>query len=1048
VTRTASRRGDLRLFLVLGLVFMAAALSISAWLWRSGEMTVRSQAEGVVVAWVRSLEGGSRGLDAIFDAGQLTAGQVAVLEGAADAAQIFRIRLYDRYGRLIHTSEQESSPEWPDHRRYDTFGRVISDSSNDAAGAWLGNPGLRTALVEGVIDFNLSRGNVAPLPETYVLVYVPVHGIGGVKGVVEVHLDASGLAQPIHAASDQTRDLLGGIFAFAAIIVVVAVGRILRRRDIELRELSDTKEHTARDRVRLEEAIETVSDAFALYDADDRLVLCNSRYVQTFPTVAHLIRPGIRYEEMLRALVSAGELVIDGDDDAWVMEQIEARRNPSGSVVHGLTDGRWLRNSERRTRDGGIVAIVTDITELRLGEAGLAIRTRQQTVVANLSQFALAGIDLYELLNRASAMITRTLQLDLCKVVEARQGSDALRVCAGAGLNGGVVGSTSVGGGDASQAGYTFVSGVPVVVEDVRAEQRFSPSQFVLDHGVVSGMSVLIRGEDRPFGVIGAFTRSHRSFSTDEVEFLQAIADVLAIAVRRAQAEQAERESQRRFRAVAEAASDWIWELDRSLRFTYVSDRFFDISGLTPDDVLGKGASWLIETDGEGDGNAWQPLIDCFASRRSFRDFEFRRTFAHGEYRHFRLSARPIFGDDGSFQGYCGTGTDVTDVKDREEALIEGRARLAHAQRIARLGHWVWSENRERLLYWSEEMADILGMTHDEPIQPAAFLDGMVHADDRARVRSVLGRMNAGNTGYEMEFRIVRPDGEIRFVHEIGEVLPPDSGGATRTVATVQDITERKEAEEELRAAKEQAELANRAKSEFVATMSHEFRTPLNAIIGFSEMIIDEIMGATGNPKYIEYAHDIHESGEHLLDLINDILDISKIEARKLELTEEVIDISRVVRSSITLTKRRAMENGIELTADVMDDIPPIRADERKLKQIVVNLLSNAVKFTPDGGRVIVSVEASYRGGIVISVADTGIGIAPGDIERALSPFGQVDSAISRKYVGTGLGLPLSRALAVLHGGTLEIESEPGVGTTVIVRLPSTRIVASDARVA
>ncbi len=262
-------------------------------------------------------------------------------------------------------------------------------------------------------------------------------------------------------------------------------------------------------------------------------------------------------------------------------------------------------------------------------------------------------------------------------------------------------------------------------------------------------------------------------------------------------------------------------------------------------------------------------------------------------------------------------------------------------------------------------------------------------------------------------------------------------------LAVVADITERKRAERAVHAAKEAAEAANQAKSEFLATMSHELRTPLNAIIGFSEIIKTETFGPVGSVKYRDYAGDIHESGRHLLDLINDILDLSKIESGMEEIRESELDIGAIADAVLRLTGQRAHRQGITLQPQISDDLPGLHADERKLKQILVNLLSNAIKFTEAGGTVTLKIWCGGDSGYVFQVIDTGIGIALADIPKALSKFGQVDSALNRQHDGTGLGLPLTKSLVELHGGCLDLQSQVGVGTTVTVRLPASRIVPS-----
>ena len=245
----------------------------------------------------------------------------------------------------------------------------------------------------------------------------------------------------------------------------------------------------------------------------------------------------------------------------------------------------------------------------------------------------------------------------------------------------------------------------------------------------------------------------------------------------------------------------------------------------------------------------------------------------------------------------------------------------------------------------------------------------------------------------------------------------------------------------DLRIARDEAEAANRAKSEFLALMSHELRTPLNAVIGFSEIIKEETFGPVGSTQYRDYADDIHASGQHLLALINDILDLSKVESGADELHEEDISVPVAIEAVVRLVKDRAHRGGVKLTTSFNATLPDLRADQRKLKQILINLLSNAIKFTESGGRVALRCWCDQDAGLSFQVTDTGIGIAPEDIATVMAPFQQVDGQLSRKYEGTGLGLPLTKALVELHGGRLELESEEGTGTSVTVRFPAVRTV-------
>jgi signal transduction histidine kinase len=220
--------------------------------------------------------------------------------------------------------------------------------------------------------------------------------------------------------------------------------------------------------------------------------------------------------------------------------------------------------------------------------------------------------------------------------------------------------------------------------------------------------------------------------------------------------------------------------------------------------------------------------------------------------------------------------------------------------------------------------------------------------------------------------------------------------------------------------------------------MSHELRTPLNAIIGFSEILRQESLGPLGHGSYRDYVRDVHESGVHLLKIINDILDLSKIEVGRLTLDEVPIDVRDTVESCLRIVRERAANAGLDLIVDFAPDLPTLNADERMVKQVLLNLLSNAIKFTPKGS-VRVTAGVAPDDGVYISVVDSGIGIAAEDIEKALMPFVQIDSTLQRKYDGTGLGLPLARSMTEHHGGGFEIKSTLGKGTSITVRFPPER---------
>jgi PAS domain S-box-containing protein len=358
------------------------------------------------------------------------------------------------------------------------------------------------------------------------------------------------------------------------------------------------------------------------------------------------------------------------------------------------------------------------------------------------------------------------------------------------------------------------------------------------------------------------------------------------------------------------------------------------------------------------------------------------------------------------------------------------RATLDHMEQ----GLLVFDEEL-RIRLWNDRLNELFGHP------PGEVLVGRSIADIIARNAGGNEALAAAGVAFLRRGLESRQPASREFTVPSGRVIemrvtPMPEGGL---IAVYLDVTHRKSAETDLRRAKEEAELASRSKSEFLANMSHELRTPLNAIIGFSDILKGEIFGSLGDPRYLDYAADIRDSGQHLLKLINDVLDVSKVEFGKIELSDEPVDVASVVLACVRLMRGRVEAAELHLTHSLPQGLPLVQCDELRLKQILLNLLSNAVKFTPTGGRIAIRAALDDRGlGIVIE--DSGIGIAASDLDKALRPFGQIDSRLARKYQGTGLGLPLAKSMLELHGGRLELVSTPGVGTKATAWLPAKRI--------
>ncbi len=403
-----------------------------------------------------------------------------------------------------------------------------------------------------------------------------------------------------------------------------------------------------------------------------------------------------------------------------------------------------------------------------------------------------------------------------------------------------------------------------------------------------------------------------------------------------------------------------------------------------------------------------------------------------GRIEYYRIRRRALLGGAGEGPFFATVYLPVSGSHGASNALAMAIERLEDITRL--VSDWVWETDQNLVLtFVSPRVNGALGFHPVEltgrrltqlPVRPSVILNGLATAEGRRPFRDI-------------NVEIPDRQGDPRqFLLSGLPVYCDTTGRFLGYRGTANDVTELRWREAALLRAKEAAETANRSKGEFLANMSHELRTPLNAIIGFSEVMGNEILGPLGSEQYKGYCNDITDSARHLLILINDILDSAKIDAGQMTLSEETVEPVDLVQSVARLMAPRAARAGIILAVDAPATLPRLRADGTKLRQILINLVSNAVKFTLQGGRVDLSAKVAEGGAFLFEVGDTGIGIAAKDIPRAMAPFGQVDSRISRRFEGTGLGLPLAKSLTELHGGTFDLTSQPDVGTRVTIRLP------------
>jgi len=429
-------------------------------------------------------------------------------------------------------------------------------------------------------------------------------------------------------------------------------------------------------------------------------------------------------------------------------------------------------------------------------------------------------------------------------------------------------------------------------------------------------------------------------------------------------------------------------------------------------------------------------LVDCLDNPKSFTVMT-RKVAKTGEYRHIIQHCYVERDPNGEVVALMGICQDAT-------AQIEAEAALRKSEREYR----VLAEEASDLIlrvsasgcctFASPACEATLGFS--SPEMTGSAIQRYVDTEDHNALAQVFRNAKNGTEAQRVTLRGKRASGETVWLEAGVRALLDENKKLIELIVVARDITERRQYEDGLRDARERAEAANLTKSKFLANMSHELRTPLNAVIGFSDIMREEMFGPLGSEQYIDYTKLIHESGQYLLDLINDILDMSKIEAGKYELYLEEINLNTLIGNCLRIVEMRARESGVELSFDVADTLPFVPADERAVKQILLNLLSNAVKFTGRGGKV--SVSADQLGdSLCVRVTDTGCGIPAHTIPRLAKPFEQAMTEASATQSGTGLGLALVKSFVEMHHGRFAIESVEGQGTTVTFTLPLDQVI-------
>lgn len=491
------------------------------------------------------------------------------------------------------------------------------------------------------------------------------------------------------------------------------------------------------------------------------------------------------------------------------------------------------------------------------------------------------------------------------------------------------------------------------------------------------------------------------------------------------------------YKATINGISDIVFEISTEGEVLFLNETWHRITGYKSQQAEGSDFFDLLNPqDKDIEKAKFMELVR--GQRQAYRAITKLR-ISDGSFRTVELAMSMIRQDEHKNLRVVGTITDIEDRRRAEHALSEAEKKYRTIWENAAGGIYQVTPEGQ-FLTANPSLASIFGYDDMEIMLRQvrnAHEQLYVSAKDRARFLRALE-----TDGHIMNFetQAVTRQGRTIWVNESARAVKNDSGDILYFEGSIEDITHRKEAEIQLRDAKIQSDLANRAKSEFLANMSHELRTPLNAIIGFSEIIKNEVLGPVQPKEYKEYSGDIYDSGKRLLKIINEILDVSRIETGERNLNEEMIHLDKLAHSCIDFVRPKADAKDIKITSLIDTNAPHIIGEEVAIKQIVLNLLSNAVKFTPESGRITVSYEMDRDEQLRFSISDTGIGIDDSEIEKALSPFGQVDTAFNRNASGAGLGLTLVNSLIKLHGGSLELFSQKGLGTTATVIFPAKRL--------
>lgn len=727
-------------------------------------------------------------------------------------------------------------------------------------------------------------------------------------------------------------------------------------------------------------------EAFVIYDKNGNVIGASEGYLALYPEIRSMIEPGANLKDILsETAIKLGFSGNKNDTEKWVSEKLKERLSPDGQAKEVFRNNKWWRINEHSTDNGNILCLHTDITTQKNMEASLLdAETRYRKLVE--------------------------LAPDLTCVIS--NGVITLMNSAGADVLGFGSSDDLLG-----KYFYEFVHKdfKDIIKNEMQAllEETWMPIRLMRSDGKI------IDAELAAMPLSRDATNTVMLVARDTSERKRAVEALIS------------RDSH--LRGIMDTVIDGIVTIDLKgivQSFNKSAERIFGYMG---HEVIGKNISALMPDPHSTNHDGY--LLKYKKSKKkniigAGREVEGMRK--NGEVFPMDLAVSELRRDDETL--FIGVIRDITAKKKAEESLVESQERLALAIAGSGEGIWDWdSTNNE--VYLSDKIRNLIGIK-SERVKFSTWRNYILKEDRKIYDEALVAHLRGDLPSFNVECRLSDKSKKIIWISINGMGLRDDKGWVYRMSGSISDITARIESEHEIIAAKERAEIANRVKSEFLANMSHELRTPLNAIIGFSDVMITGLFGKLDD-RYNEYIKNIGDSGKHLLAVINDILDVSRIETGNLHIEREYIKVSDLVDLSVRLISDRARSGNLKINKKIDANLPNIEVDAQRMKQAVINILSNAVKFTPEGGNISIAAKMGKVGNILISISDTGIGMKAEDIETALTPFGQVDSRLARKYEGTGLGLPLTKSFIEMHSGTLDIKSKPEAGTTVTISLPA-----------